>query len=64
MTSRKIPRFEAKSLPLIPGEYPEPFHLPFESGTFIKLYEYKMPGLKTNILFDPYFIELVFCFQA
>jgi hypothetical protein len=51
----KIPRFQSKNLPLIPGGYPDAYRLPFESGTFIKLYEYKMPGLKTNILFDPYY---------
>jgi len=50
----KIPFFQAKSLLLLPGEYPKPYGEPMEWGTFIKLYEYQMPGLKTNILLDPY----------
>jgi hypothetical protein len=50
-----IPFFKASSLPLLPGEYPKPYGEPLEWGTFIKLYEYQMPGgLKTNILFDLY----------
>ncbi|MCW3999907.1 MAG: hypothetical protein NWE93_06685 [Candidatus Bathyarchaeota archaeon] len=51
----KIPKFLAESLPLLPSEYPNPLGSPLESGSFIKLYEYKMPGLKTNILLDPYY---------
>ncbi len=50
----KIPFFKASSLPLLPGDYPNPHGEPMEWGTFIKLYEYQMPGLKTNILLDPY----------
>lgn len=50
----QIPIFEADSLPLLPGEYPNAYGLPLEWGTFIKLYEYKIPGFKTNILFDLY----------
>ena len=51
----KIPMFKAKSLPLLPGPYPEPYGETMEWGTFIKLYEYQMTGgLKTNILFDLY----------
>jgi hypothetical protein len=51
----KIPMFTARMLPLLPGSYPNPYQEPMEWGTFIKLYEYQMPGgLKTNILFDLY----------
>jgi hypothetical protein len=51
----KIPSFKAGSLPLLPGEYSKAYGEPMEWGTFIKLYEYQMPGgLKTNILFDLY----------
>ena len=51
----KIPRFKAEALPLFPGVYPQSCQEPLKWGTFIKLYEYQMPGgLKTNILFDLY----------
>lgn len=46
--------FESKELPLLPSDYPNPFNNSIEWGTFIKLYEYQMTGLKTNILFDLY----------
>jgi len=49
-----IPTFKAESLPLLPGEYPNPYGRPMLWGTFIKLYEYQIPGYKTNILFDLY----------
>jgi hypothetical protein len=50
----KIPSFKAKFIPILPGDYPQPYEKPMEWGTYIKLYEYQMPGLKTNILFDLY----------
>lgn len=51
----KIPMFKAMKLPLLPGKYPIAYEKEIEWGTFIKLYEYQMPGgLKTNILFDLY----------
>jgi len=51
----RIPMFKAKDLPLLPGIYPDPYDKPLKWGTFIKLYEYQMPGgLKTNVLFDLY----------
>jgi len=50
----KILSFESKKLPLLPSYYPNPFGNNLEWGTFIKLYEYQMIGLKTNILFDLY----------
>ena len=49
-----IPMFKKGSLPLLPGTYPNPYGLKMKWGTFIKLYEYQMPGLKTNILLDLY----------
>jgi len=51
----KIPMFKAEDLSLLPGAYPKPYDRPLKWGTFVKLYEYQMPGgLKTNILFDLY----------
>lgn len=51
----KIPMFKAADLTLLPGEYPKSYGRPLKWGTFVKLYEYQMPGgLKTNILFDLY----------
>jgi len=50
----KIPSFGASWLPLLPEEYPQAYGKNLEWGTFIKLYEYQMPGLRTNILFDLY----------
>lgn len=50
----KIPSFEADSIPLWPGDHPNVYSKPFKWGTFIKLYEYDMTGMKTNILFGLY----------
>ena len=46
--------FHSDGLPLLPGDYPNPYELSLEWGTYIKLYEYQMTGLKTNIVFDLY----------
>lgn len=46
--------FEADSLPLLPGKYPAPRGEAMGYGSFIKLYNYSMPGLKTNIILDLY----------
>lgn len=47
--------FPAKELPILPGNYPNPYGKDFLWGTFIKFFEYKIgPGLRTNILFDLY----------
>jgi len=51
----KVPMFKAKSLPLLPGDYPIPYEKPLEWGTFIKLYEYQLVGLKTAVYFDLYY---------
>jgi len=48
--------FAANSLPLWPGPYPEKAGNPLEWGTFIKLYEYNLAGLKTNIVMDLYYV--------
>jgi len=50
----EILSLESDSLPLLPGKYPHPYEARLEWGTFIKLYEYQMTGLKTNIVFDLY----------
>ncbi|WP_424989027.1 hypothetical protein [Flagellimonas sp.] len=50
--NNKILRFESDSLKLMPGNYPNAYQNELSYGTFIKLYEYQMTGLKTNILFD------------
>lgn len=46
--------FEAEPLPLLPSEYPKQFGKDLSWGMYIKLYEYNMQGLKTNIVFDLY----------
>lgn len=51
----KVLMFEAEKLPLLPGDYPQPYGRDFEYGTFIKLYEYQLSGLKTIIKFDLYY---------
>lgn len=50
----EILSFNANSLPLLPGKYPKSYKKSLRWGTFIKLYEYQMTGLTTNILFDLY----------
>lgn len=51
----EILSFEGDGLPLLPGKYPQAYIEKLNWGTFIKLYEYQMPGrLKSNILFDLY----------
>jgi len=50
--NNKILSFDSKTLKLMPGIYPVAYEKDLSFGTFIKLYEYQMTGLKTNILFD------------
>jgi len=50
----EILSFDAQSLPLLPGEYPDAHGKPLRWGTLIKLYEYQMTGLRTNVVFDLY----------
>lgn len=53
--SKTILFFPEDELPILPGTYPDPYGNSFQSGTFIKFFEYKIgPGLRTNILFDLY----------
>lgn len=46
--------FEADSLDILPGDYPTPYSRPMKYGSYVKLYEYQMIGLKTNLTLDPY----------
>lgn len=49
----EIPRFEAETLPIGPGQYPKAFDQPVASGTYIKLWNYKVPGrLKSTATLD------------
>jgi len=50
----KVLTFSAKGIPLLPGDYPKAYVNNLEWGTYIRLYEYQMIGLKTNVLFDLY----------
>lgn len=50
--NNEILTFEADSLPLLPGNYPEPYENPLKWGTFIKLYEYQLKSYKTLITFN------------
>jgi len=51
--SNQIIFFEADSLPILPGEYPNAYSKKLEWGTYIKFFEYKIgPGLRSMILFD------------
>jgi len=52
--NNKVLSFKSDGLPLVPGDYPDPYERILEWGTFIKLYEYEMTGYKTNIQFDLY----------
>lgn len=52
--NNRILSFPSDGLALLPGKYPVAYENVLKWGTFIKLYEYQMVGLKTNILFDLY----------
>jgi hypothetical protein len=52
--NNQILRFKSEELPLIPADHPNPFGIPMSWGTYIKMYEYQMTGMRTNILFDLY----------
>lgn len=52
--NKNILAFVVEDLPLLPKQYPNAYGNPFKFGTFIKLYEYELTGLKTNITLDPY----------
>ena len=53
--NERILNFSSEELPLLPGEYPKVLCESLKWGTFIKLYEYQMAGLRTNIILDLYF---------
>jgi len=46
--------FLADSIPILPGDYPEKNGKSMKYGSFIKLYNYDLPGYKTNITLDLY----------
>jgi len=49
----RIPRFDADSLPLRPGKFPDAYSQELDSGTCIKVWNYKMQkGLKTIATLD------------
>lgn len=51
----QILMFNAEYLPLLPGDYPQPYVNNIKWGTFIKLYEYQLPGLATFIKFNLFY---------
>lgn len=50
-----ILKFKADSLPVAPEQYPNPYGAPFHAGTYIKLYEYQLKGLRAPVKFDLYY---------
>lgn len=50
----KILMFKAESLPLLPGDYPIACINSLEYGSFLKVYNYQLIGLKTLVIFDLY----------
>lgn len=53
--NEEVLSFTAESLPLVPGDYPNPYVKNLHYGTFIKLFEYQMTGLYTAIYYDLYY---------
>jgi len=51
----QVLKFQASSLPILPGKYPVAYEKPLKWGTFIKLYEYQLTGFKTAVYFDLYY---------
>jgi len=54
VVNNKIPIFERESLRILPGKYPQLYKDEMKWGTYVKLYEYQIPGYRTNILLDLY----------
>ncbi|TNJ46364.1 hypothetical protein KFZ70_13075 [Tamlana fucoidanivorans] len=52
--SNQVFQFTSESLPILPGKYPIAHENPMLFGSYIKLYEYQMEGLRTNLTLDPY----------
>lgn len=50
-----VPAFSEESLLLLPGEYPKMYAEKLKYGSFVKIYEYELTGLKTNVKFDLYY---------
>ena len=50
--NNEIPSFDAESLPILPSKYPNPYGKDFKYGSFIKMYNYEMPGMASAITFD------------
>jgi hypothetical protein len=50
----EILKFKAANLLLLPGDYPSAYERSIEWGSFIKLYEYQLTGLKAPVFFDLY----------
>lgn len=50
-----ILKFKSDTLPIAPKQYPEPYGAPFNAGTYIKLYEYQLKGLRAPVKFDLYY---------
>lgn len=51
----KILSLDSQSLPLLPGKHPMAYSEPLECGSFIKIYEYNLTGLKSNVRFDLFY---------
>ncbi len=47
--------FTAQSLPLLPGKHPNAYSNQLSWGSFIKIYEYDLVGLKSNVRFDLFY---------
>ncbi len=51
----RVLQFDAEALPILPKkDYPVAYGDRLESGSFVKMYEYQLPGYKTLINFDLY----------
>ena len=46
--------FNADSLKILPGKYPDNYSNEMNYGTYIKLFEYKLAGYRSNLNLDPY----------
>lgn len=53
--NNNILMFDSDNLRLLPGDYPIACEKLLEWGTFIKLYEYQLVGLKSPVSFDLYY---------
>lgn len=51
----KILSFIYPVLSLLPGKHPRAYSEPLKWGTFIKIYEYDLAGLKSNVRFDLFY---------